>query len=336
MSGQVLLDPDDLNVAARACDAARSRLDGIGSYGFTLLPDMPPDLTGRVRAFASESMGDVRQMSSYLGEEADELRGTARKAVALDQGGGRVHLPAGLAARLTPGPVQALSLTFSVPKVASAGPRTVPELSWNQKLGRAMFSLGAKPIDEATFGLFGKGIDAVGLEEVYDPNGVTAKIGGYGSYALGAAGLAKLGKKGLRKLDDDLLRRKTDEVRNTPYKKRVEIRTERQLRNRSRQLLGDKDRIPVLGRQPDTDVAKDWPGHVILATDDWTEPLNTAWVKEIAAQGRKVYVGSPEANNMIITKKGPYFGEPTIFAKEMDQLTKVGYKRRGDYLIPPR
>jgi hypothetical protein len=99
-------------------------------------------------------------------------------------------------------------------------------------------------------------------------------------------------------------------------------------------LLGEPGDIVVIGRQADTAVAKDWPGHVVLDTPRWSKSLNDEWVQGAIAQRRRVYVASPTKGNLTQTT-GPFAGKPTVFADELRQFKEAGYVRRGDYLVPP-
>jgi RHS repeat-associated protein len=93
-----------------------------------------------------------------------------------------------------------------------------------------------------------------------------------------------------------------------------------------------KETIYVLGRQVDTDVAKDWAGHSVLDIPDWTLAKNDAFIQKIIDEGGTAYLGSPQieanlwdaANNRM-----------TVFARELEQLKKAGYKRQGNYMLPP-
>lgn len=45
-------------------------------------------------------------------------------------------------------------------------------------------------------------------------------------------------------------------------------------------------------------------------------------------------ITSPPEGNLVQTS-GRFAGEPTIFARELQQLTDAGYRRVGDYMVPP-
>jgi uncharacterized protein YukE len=91
------------------------------------------------------------------------------------------------------------------------------------------------------------------------------------------------------------------------------------------------DGTPVLGRLDDTKVARDWPDHDVLNLQTWNIDKNREWIQSIIDQRGTVYVASPTKGNMW----NPVRGEPTVFAQELQQLKEAGYRRVGDYLVPP-
>jgi RHS repeat-associated protein len=94
--------------------------------------------------------------------------------------------------------------------------------------------------------------------------------------------------------------------------------------------------IKVIGRRSDTGVAKAWPGHDVLDLPDaeWTMKKNMDWIDEGIAKKEPFYTASPEANNMIQIS-GPYKGQPTIYALEIQRVKDAGYVKRGDYYLHP-
>lgn len=99
-------------------------------------------------------------------------------------------------------------------------------------------------------------------------------------------------------------------------------------------LMGSAGDVVVLGRQVDTAVAKDWAGYVVLDTPKWNLAVNDAFISETIAQGRSVYLATPLEGNLVQTA-GQYAGQPTIYARELEQLLNAGYRRVGDYMVPP-
>jgi RHS repeat-associated protein len=99
-------------------------------------------------------------------------------------------------------------------------------------------------------------------------------------------------------------------------------------------VTGAADDVIVLGRQADTAVAANWPGHKVLNIDNWTMELNDNFIRTAIKRQQNVYLASPRAGNMIQTA-GDFTGQPTIFARELKMLENAGYKQMGDYLIHP-
>ncbi len=90
--------------------------------------------------------------------------------------------------------------------------------------------------------------------------------------------------------------------------------------------------IPVIGRLPDTSVGGEWPGYRKLIANPWNLDKNDAWIQSIINHRGTVYVGTPTS--------GTYWNkdrvEPSVFAREIQQLLQAGYRWSGDYLVPPR
>ena len=94
------------------------------------------------------------------------------------------------------------------------------------------------------------------------------------------------------------------------------------------------EEIKVIGRLPDTNVAKDWDGHDVLDIPDWTLKKNMEWVDAGISKNQLFYMGSPIEGNLI-QQSGPYAGQPTVTALELERLENAGYVRIGDYFVPP-
>jgi uncharacterized protein RhaS with RHS repeats len=90
--------------------------------------------------------------------------------------------------------------------------------------------------------------------------------------------------------------------------------------------------LVTIGRQVDTAVAKDWPGHRVLDIDDWTLGKNDAWVKEAIDQKAPVYLASPPTPGNLFDDVA---GRPTVFGREYQQFLDAGYTQQGVHLIPP-
>lgn len=89
--------------------------------------------------------------------------------------------------------------------------------------------------------------------------------------------------------------------------------------------------VPVLGRRPDTKVARDVPDHDTLNIDDWSVEKNDAYIQTIIDQHAEVYAGSPPEGNYWNTEEQ----QPTVYAREVQQLLQADYTWSGDYLVPP-
>jgi len=107
------------------------------------------------------------------------------------------------------------------------------------------------------------------------------------------------------------------------------------LADEARSLLGNPDDVVVLGRIPDTAIARGWAGHVVLNTPNWSIKLNDAFIREAIDQGRRMYLASPLKDNLIQII-GPLAGKPTVYAREIEMLLDAGYRKVGDYMVPPR
>ena len=87
-----------------------------------------------------------------------------------------------------------------------------------------------------------------------------------------------------------------------------------------------------MGRQVDTVVAKDWPGHRVLDIPDWTLKKNDKFIQDIINSRGKVYLGSPQNRSTLWDAAN---NRPTVFARELEQLRSAGYREVGDYMVPP-
>jgi RHS repeat-associated protein len=80
--------------------------------------------------------------------------------------------------------------------------------------------------------------------------------------------------------------------------------------------------IAVVGRQWDTAVARDWPGHEVLDVPNWSIRANDAWVDSVIDRQLPVYVASPETKSNLFDVLND---RPTVFGRELDQLRQAGY-----------
>ena len=92
--------------------------------------------------------------------------------------------------------------------------------------------------------------------------------------------------------------------------------------------------VKVLGRLADTAVAKEWAGHEVFDIADWPLEKNAQWVASGIEAHQNFYLASPLERNLV-QDSGAFKGQPTVYALELEQLAKAGYKRIGDYLVHP-
>ncbi len=97
------------------------------------------------------------------------------------------------------------------------------------------------------------------------------------------------------------------------------------------QGVDPKGDVYVVGRLPDTNVARAWPGHNVLKKDGWTPEKNIAWLKDAVSEGRTFYMASPVKQSNLLNKRG----QLNWYGQELSILMKSGYKRVGSYLVPP-
>jgi hypothetical protein len=89
--------------------------------------------------------------------------------------------------------------------------------------------------------------------------------------------------------------------------------------------------IMVIGKLADTRVASGWAGHRVLSLSNWTKGKNDAWIVDGIKARSTFYLGSPVTKGSITN---PLYGM-SAFGRELATLYKSGYKRVGDYLLPP-
>ena len=95
------------------------------------------------------------------------------------------------------------------------------------------------------------------------------------------------------------------------------------------------ENVAVIGRQGDTAVAQDWPGHEVLnlPQGEWSIDANDKWVASVADRGMDVYTASP------LTEENLWDSEEmreTVYARELRMFQEdYGYGWDGDYLRAP-
>lgn len=95
--------------------------------------------------------------------------------------------------------------------------------------------------------------------------------------------------------------------------------------------------IRVIGRWWDTDVAEEFGERIFkpVTGTDWKAlaEANYAWIHEAIQNGDLFYLASP-VDELQLLPEQLHFGV-AVFARELDALLQAGYRRVGDYLIPP-
>jgi hypothetical protein len=94
-----------------------------------------------------------------------------------------------------------------------------------------------------------------------------------------------------------------------------------------KQEIKQSKKIKVIGRRPDTAVAKDWPKHDVLDVPDhlWDMQVNDRWVQEGINNRQVFYTASPEtAENLA-----------GVYGREIEQIKSAGYQKIGDAYYPP-
>lgn len=96
--------------------------------------------------------------------------------------------------------------------------------------------------------------------------------------------------------------------------------------------------ISVIGRLPDSTVAKDWPGHDIrgstLDPKLWTPAVNDAWVQGGIDRGATFYLATNPGGSAFNNPPGSRF-PTTVYKREYDQLIAAGYTQHGYEMWPP-
>jgi uncharacterized protein YukE len=197
------------------------------------------------------------------------------------------------------------------------------------------------PVDEAinegvdTAGGIGREVTGIAdAERSLDAFGSGDILGGlfYGAMASPFGRWGKPVKEGAEQLGGGAIGRKADELdatRGAAPSGHGQVNPYPNLAPHERWTPADG--TPVLGRIDDTKVARDWPDHDVLNLQTWNIDKNREWIQSIVDQRGTVYLGSPIEGNMWNYARN----EPTVFAQELKQLQEAGYRRVGDYLVPP-
>ena len=87
----------------------------------------------------------------------------------------------------------------------------------------------------------------------------------------------------------------------------------------------------VIGRLADTAAGAEL-GMTRLNSNNWSIAVNDAWVRGGIDSGKPFYLGTPIKGNL--RSGNPQF-PTTVYFRELKQLRDAGYRREGDYMIPP-
>jgi hypothetical protein len=90
--------------------------------------------------------------------------------------------------------------------------------------------------------------------------------------------------------------------------------------------------VITLGRLPDTTAAKE-AGETILefTSKPWSMEENFLQLNEAIQKGDVIHLASPVDD---VSLSHPYY-DLSVYTRELDLLMQAGYKRVGDYLVPP-
>jgi hypothetical protein len=90
-------------------------------------------------------------------------------------------------------------------------------------------------------------------------------------------------------------------------------------------------RSAVIGRAADTQVARAWPAHDVLPAQGWSLESNIGFLQTIVQTPQPVYLASPICRGNLVDERGGL----TLFARELTALSRAGFTRAGDWLLPP-
>ena len=96
-------------------------------------------------------------------------------------------------------------------------------------------------------------------------------------------------------------------------------------------------RVTTLGRTWDIETAKELGGFRVLdlPQEEWSIERNYGRLMEAIENGDVFYLASP-VTEATLTTQSPRWGGVSVYMRELDLLLQAGYRRVGDYLIPPR
>ncbi|HEY9472243.1 MAG TPA: polymorphic toxin-type HINT domain-containing protein, partial [Mycobacteriales bacterium] len=97
--------------------------------------------------------------------------------------------------------------------------------------------------------------------------------------------------------------------------------------------VGNDGDVVVLGNLPDTEVAKSWPGHVVLDDPNWTPAGNADWIDLVASNRRPVYLASPLRHDTLWDARN---ARPKVFQHEINALIRSGYEFVDETMMVPK
>jgi hypothetical protein len=287
----------------------------------------------------SAAAGNARPPSVQIAPVPISLRGASPELAGLGAGaiGGAGAKPSWLSGPgrfATPAQARAAQIARLKAEARDAAAQERPPLNPLQKLGAGMMTAGASIVDVPTFGYTSKALEwAAGDDRAVDQDA---------SFYKGAHKVTEIGemltmvgivRHGGKKAVEEFLEHATKKADDAPRTYPTHSGHGGGPNPYPHLAPGERwkpdDGIPVLGRLPDTAVAKDWPGHAVLQLPKWDLEKNREWIQSIADQRAPVYVGSRIEGNMVNK-----LGEPTVFKQEIDWLIDAGYRPEGDFMVP--
>lgn len=289
----------------------------------------------------SSAAGNARPPSVQVAPVPVSLRGASPDLAGLGAGaiGGAGAKPSWLSGPgrfATPAQARAAQIARLEAESRDAAAQERPPLNALQKLGAGMMTAGASIADVPTFGHTSKALEwAAGDDRAVDQNASfykgAHKVTEIGEMLTMVGIVRHGGKHAVEEFLEHATKKADDAPRTYPTGGGHGGGPNPYPHLAPGERWTPDDGIPVLGRLPDTEVAKDWPGHAVLSLDEWTPAKNKEWIQSIADQKAPVYIGSPEKGNMWNAVRK----QPSVFADELGWLREAGYKREGDFMIPP-
>ena len=92
--------------------------------------------------------------------------------------------------------------------------------------------------------------------------------------------------------------------------------------------------VKVLGRLDDVNPYLNNPGYDVLRTPRWTPKLNREWVQRGIDRGQRFLLGTKpgDLKKMWNSQRNSF----SVYASELTQLHYAGYRRQGNFMVPPQ